>query len=82
MTPIFNVQIFSHFDCLFYREANFKSITPLLEGLQTLWEVWNDEEITYRVRDILIVSHSQNQRNILQNLQYTHIVSLTQSGNY
>lgn len=41
---------------LFYREANFKSITPLLDGLQTLWEDWNDEEIAYRVKEIMIVS--------------------------
>uniref|UniRef100_K1QZP0 Uncharacterized protein n=1 Tax=Magallana gigas TaxID=29159 RepID=K1QZP0_MAGGI len=36
------------------REANFKSITPLLDGLQTLWEDWNDEEIAYRVKEIMI----------------------------
>nr|XP_022317236.1 uncharacterized protein LOC111120654 isoform X1 [Crassostrea virginica] len=47
------------------REANFKSITPLLEGLQTLWEVWNDEEITYRVRDILIILGKRGMLDLL-----------------
>lgn len=35
--------------------ATIKSITPLLEGLGTLWTLWTDDEIKYRVREILVL---------------------------
>ncbi|KAK3089246.1 hypothetical protein FSP39_002074 [Pinctada imbricata] len=36
------------------RAATFNVITPLLEGLKTLWELWGEEEIKFRIRDILL----------------------------
>ncbi|KAJ8318531.1 hypothetical protein KUTeg_003622 [Tegillarca granosa] len=36
------------------RSAIFASITPLLEGLKTLWELWSEDEIKYRIRDIML----------------------------
>lgn len=47
------------------REANFKSITPLLDGLQTLWEDWNDEEIAYRVKEIMIILGKRGMLDLL-----------------
>lgn len=36
------------------RLAKFKSITPLLEGLETLWDIWAVEERKFRIRDIMV----------------------------
>ncbi|XP_061191146.1 uncharacterized protein LOC133199353 [Saccostrea echinata] len=47
------------------REANFKTITPLLEGLQSLWELWSEEEIAHRVKDILIILGKRGMLDLL-----------------
>lgn len=33
------------------------SVTPLLTGLESLWQMWTAEEIKFRVREILMVSY-------------------------
>ncbi|XP_064616507.1 uncharacterized protein LOC135480562 isoform X2 [Liolophura sinensis] len=35
------------------RSATVHSLTPMLEGLKTLWSLWSDEERAYRIKDIL-----------------------------
>lgn len=35
------------------REVTFSTINPLLEGLETLWPLWSDQEIQFRIRHIL-----------------------------
>ncbi|CAL1548461.1 unnamed protein product [Lymnaea stagnalis] len=37
------------------RAATIKSIAPLLDGLQSLWSIWTEEEIRFRIRDILVI---------------------------
>ncbi|XP_005104583.3 uncharacterized protein LOC101864002 [Aplysia californica] len=37
------------------REVTFSSIMPMLEGLQTLHDLWTEEEIKYRVRQVLVL---------------------------
>lgn len=44
------------------REVTFKTITPLLEGLETLWSFWSDEEIQFRIREVFVLL---GQRGIL-----------------
>ncbi|KAH9499935.1 hypothetical protein Btru_076957 [Bulinus truncatus] len=36
------------------REATIKTVTPLLEGLKSLWSLWTEDEIKFRVREILL----------------------------
>ncbi|KAK6187244.1 hypothetical protein SNE40_005311 [Patella caerulea] len=38
-----------------YRSAVIVSITPLLDGLKTLWSLWVDGEIKFRLRQILML---------------------------
>ena len=38
------------------REAVFKTITPTLQGLQSLWDIWTPDERNFRVREIMVVS--------------------------
>ncbi|XP_056018183.1 uncharacterized protein LOC125668291 isoform X2 [Ostrea edulis] len=47
------------------REANFKTITPLLVGLQSLWELWSDEETAYRVKEILLILGKRGMLDLL-----------------
>jgi len=35
------------------REITFKKIIPLLDGLKSLWSLWSEEEVKFRVREIL-----------------------------
>ncbi|KAI8786516.1 uncharacterized protein LOC106062568 isoform X1 [Biomphalaria glabrata] len=37
------------------RAATIKAITPLLNGLESLWSLWTEDEIKYRVREILLL---------------------------
>jgi len=37
------------------REITFSTITPLLDGLNSLWTVWSEGEIKYRVREVLLL---------------------------
>ncbi|GFO03723.1 hypothetical protein PoB_003022800 [Plakobranchus ocellatus] len=37
------------------RASTIASITPLLTGLESLYEMWTDEEIKFRVREILVL---------------------------
>ncbi|XP_046553008.1 uncharacterized protein LOC124262547 [Haliotis rubra] len=37
------------------RNAVIASITPLLEGLKTLWTMWGREEIKFRIREVLLL---------------------------
>ena len=37
------------------REITFSTINPLLEGLNSLWSMWSEGEILYRVREVLLL---------------------------
>ncbi|KAK3767182.1 hypothetical protein RRG08_018053 [Elysia crispata] len=37
------------------RAGTIASITPLLTGLETLYDIWTDEEIKFRIREILVL---------------------------
>ena len=37
------------------RAAIISAITPLLEGMRTLHTLWVEDEILYRIRDVLVV---------------------------
>jgi len=37
------------------RSSNIATIRPMLEGLSSLWDLWNDDEKKYRIREILLI---------------------------
>ena len=37
------------------KQALFQSILPLLSGLESLWSIWSQDEIKFRLRDILVL---------------------------
>lgn len=37
------------------RAGTIASITPMLAGLETLWDIWTDEEIRFKIREILVL---------------------------
>ncbi|XP_041363710.1 uncharacterized protein LOC121379254 [Gigantopelta aegis] len=66
--PIFDLPKYGLLDETVYvetRAATVASITPLLEGLLTLWELWGREEIKFRIRQVMLLLGKRGLLDIL-----------------